>query len=179
MPLSFRPTSIAGVILIGADVLSDERGTFTKCVETSKFGKEGLTLDFAEEYYSFSNAGVLRGMHFQLPPLDHEKFVYCASGRVLDVVLDLRQQSLSFKKCFSVELSAENGLALYIPKGCAHGFFALDDSIMIYKAGTPYSPEHDSGIRWDSFGFEWPVRLPIISKRDSMHLVLDEFWSPF
>jgi len=179
MPLTFSQASIEGVILIRADVFSDERGTFTKCVEASEFRKQGLMLDFVEEYYSFSNAGVLRGMHFQFPPLDHDKFVYCASGRVLDVVLDLRQKSLSYKKYFSVELSAENGLALYIPKGCAHGFLALDDSIMIYKVGTPYSPEHDSGIRWNSFGFEWPVRVPVISKRDSVHLVLDEFRSPF
>jgi len=179
MAMTFSHTSIEGVILIGTKVLNDARGSFTKCFEAAEFQNHGLSVKFAEEYYSFSNAGVLRGMHFQLPPLDHEKVVYCALGRVLDVVLDLRSNSVTYKQCLSVELSSKGGETLYIPKGCAHGFWALEDSIMVYKVGTVYSPEHDTGIRWDSFGFNWPGDQPVLSNRDSMHVRLDDFRSPF
>jgi dTDP-4-dehydrorhamnose 3,5-epimerase len=179
MALIFNQTSIDGVILIGTNVLSDERGSFTKCFEAAEFHDHGLSVKFAEEYFSFSKAGVLRGMHFQLPPLDHEKVVYCALGRVLDVVLDLRPNSATYKQCLSIELSSKGGEGLYIPKGCAHGFWSLEDSIMVYKVGTPYSPEHDTGICWDSFGFNWPGDQPVLSSRDSMHICLEDFRSPF
>ena len=179
MAMIFNQTSIDGVILIGTNVLNDERGSFTKSFEAAEFQQHGLSVKFAEEFYSVSNAGVLRGMHFQLPPLDHEKIVYCALGRVLDVVLDLRSKSATYKQCLSVELSSKGGETLYIPKGCAHGFWSLEDSIMVYKVGTPYSPEHDTGIHWDSFGFDWPGDQPVLSSRDSMQTRLENFRSPF
>lgn len=177
--MKFNSTNIDGVILINTNVLVDSRGSFTKSFEATEFKKNGLSDKFSEEYYSFSRSGVLRGMHFQLPPFEHEKVIYCTLGRVLDVVLDLRLNSATFKQTFSVELSAKGGETLYIPKGCAHGFWALEDSILVYKVGTPYSPEHDTGIHWDSFGFNWPGKQPILSNRDSMHTRLENFRSPF
>jgi dTDP-4-dehydrorhamnose 3,5-epimerase-like enzyme len=94
-------------------------------------------------------------------------------------VLDIRTNSRTYKQSISVELSAKEGETLYIPKGCAHGFWALEDSIMVYKVGTAYSPDHDTGIRWDSFGFNWPSDQPVLSNRDSTHVCLEDFRSPF
>ena len=96
-------------------------------------------------------------MHFQLPPHDHDKLVYCIRGRVMDVLLDLRKSSPTYGRSFGNEISANNHLMLYIPKGVAHGFLSLeDDSVLVYKTTTIHFPSHDAGVRWDSFGYTWP-----------------------
>src|SRR5204863_1808973 len=114
-----------------------------------------------------SAKGVVRGMHFQVPPAAHAKLVYCAHGRVLDVVLDMRRQSPRFGQVFSRELDAAKSELLFIPAGLAHGFLSLeDDSLMVYKTDHVYAAEHDQGIAWDSFGFKWPLdQPPIMSDR--------------
>ena len=112
--MNYQKTSIEGLELIYANVIRDERGTFTKTFEAIEFMKIGLKVDFSEDYFSFSRSGVLRGMHFQLPPLDHEKVVCCSFGRVLDVVLDLRVNSNSYLKTYSIEISSAGGEVLYI-----------------------------------------------------------------
>ena len=177
--MKFYPTKIEGLTLIKANVIKDERGLFTKNFESIEFKKNNLSVEFMEDYYSFSKAGVLRGMHFQLPPFDHHKVVYCTYGNIIDVVLDLRTNSTTYKQVFSIELSAAGGEMLYIPKGCAHGFWTISDSIVNYKVGTPYSPSHDFGVHWNSFDFNWPEDNPIVSSRDSKHIHLDNFRSPF
>jgi len=121
----------------------------------------------------------VRGMHFQLPPHDHVKLVYCPVGAVLDVLVDLRKGS-GMGRVASAELRGDEPSLLVIPKGVAHGFRALrDDSLMVYKTSTEHAPSHDAGIRWDSFGFDWGVALPVLSARDAAHPALADFASPF
>jgi len=157
-------------------IRSDERGIFVKTFNSDIFREKGLETGFAEEYYSVSRKNVLRGMHFQLPPRDLAKLVYCIRGRALDVITDLRKGSPDFGKTASLELSPEKANMVYIPKGFAHGFYALeDDSTMVYKTSAVYSPEHDSGILWNSIAFKWPCDNPLISERDRGFPSLEEF----
>ena len=124
-------------------------------------------MNVKEEFFSTSAAAVLRGMHFQMPPHAHQKIVYCLTGRVLDVVLDLRKSSPTFGKSASFELSARNRHIVHIPEGFAHGFLSQDDSsCLIYKTDAVYSSDCDTGILLSSFGFNWNVMDPIISERD-------------
>jgi dTDP-4-dehydrorhamnose 3,5-epimerase len=151
-----------------------------KTYHASTFANLGFRFQPAEEFYSVSRKNVLRGMHFHMPPYDHEKLVYCISGRVLDVLLDLRLDSATFGRYTSAELSAENRLQYLIPKGIAHGFYTLsENSIMIYKTSTLHVPSHDSGILWNSFGFNWGFETPIVSERDAKLPAMDKFISPF
>ena len=139
-----------------------------------------LRTDWAEEYYSVSVKGVLRGFHFQLPPHDHDKLVYCPSGQVLDVVLDLRTGSPSFGKHCIFDLNGDMANVLYIPKGCAHGFFTRSDqALMMYKVTSVYAPDADAGILWSSAGVTWPDVTPQISARDASFPALSQFCSPF
>ena len=154
--------------------------TFVKTFHAERFTERGLPVDWREEYYSKSVKGVIRGMHFQTPPHDHEKLVYCMQGQVLDVVVDLRKHSPSFGKHVAIQLDAERGHGLLIPKGMAHGFLALTDTVlMAYKVTTVYAPANDAGIRWDSLGVNWGVDQPIVSTRDRAHPPLADFVSPF
>ncbi len=173
-----KPTPIPGCFELQPAVRKDARGAFVKVFHSPEFRKLGLETDFREEYYSVSKKGVLRGLHFQEPPADHEKVVCCPVGEVLDAVLDLRASS-GYGRSFTLELSAEKGNMLYIPRGCAHGFFALSRSVMLYRTGTVHSPEHDAGVLWSSAGIKWPSRKPLISDRDAAFAPLAGFRTPF
>lgn len=158
----------------------DQRGDLVKLFHRHWFEKNEMPFEPREEFYSTSGKDVLRGMHFQVPPADHAKLVTCLSGKVLDVILDLRKDSDSYGQFSSAELSDENRHFLFIPSGFAHGFLSLSEaSVLHYLTGTEHSPEHDRGVRWDSFDFDWPVRNPLISKRDLEHPALADFRSPF
>jgi dTDP-4-dehydrorhamnose 3,5-epimerase len=158
----------------------DERGSFIKWYDETSFAEEKIQTCFKESYFSISDKNVIRGMHFQVPPADHEKLVSVSHGAVMDVVLDIRQDSPTYGQAQSIELTAENHLALYIPKGFAHGFLSLKDhTIMNYLVASSHSPEHDKAIRWDSFGFDWGVTAPVMSQRDKEAIELSQFISPF
>ncbi len=173
-------TDIDGVYIIDSKSFVDERGLFLKTFHAEVFEKNNLAIDFKEEYYSISNKNVIRGMHFQIPPNDLEKLVYCIKGRVLDVMVDLRKKSATYNKYITINLSGSDGQIVYIPKGVAHGFCSLeDDTIMMYKVTNVYAPESDRGILWDSFGLKWPIVKPIVSSRDLSFPSLEEFNSPF
>ena len=170
---------LPGCFLLKPKKLEDQRGCFVKTYHKSLSTELGVNLEICEEFYSISHKNVVRGMHFQLPPYAHEKLVYCTRGAFLDVVLDLRRGD-GYGRVASAPLSGENCHLIYIPKGIAHGFVALlDESLMLYKTSTVHAPESDSGIRWDSFGFDWGVSQPIVSDRDAMHPPLKKFSSPF
>jgi dTDP-4-dehydrorhamnose 3,5-epimerase len=176
----FTPTRIPGCFEIQSTMRFDERGHFVKTMYAPEFQARGLECDFVEEYFSGSHAGVIRGMHFQLPPHDHAKLVYCPSGAVLDVVLDLRVGSPTYQQAIGLELSAENAKMLYIPRGLAHGFQSLrDNTLMFYKVTSGYAPEHDSGVRFDTFGAPWTIDHPITSQRDLDLPQFERFNSPF
>jgi dTDP-4-dehydrorhamnose 3,5-epimerase len=171
---------LPGAWAIQARVIADARGTFAKTFHEPTYEAAGLRTDWREEYHSSSRRGVIRGMHFQSPPADHAKLVFCVLGSVQDVVVDLRKGSPTYGEHRSLELSAANGMGLYIPAGCAHGFVSTSDlSTMYYKVTSVHSPEHDAGIAWDSFGFDWGLREPLISDRDRRHPGLGEFETPF
>jgi dTDP-4-dehydrorhamnose 3,5-epimerase len=173
-------TNIPGCVEIYPDILRDNRGAFVKTFHEGFFTDHGLTTRFAEEYYTCSHRGVLRGLHFQTPPMELVKMVTCVSGRVFDAVVDLRIGSPAYGKYLTFELSAEAGNMLYLPAGLAHGFqVASLEAVLLYKVTAVYSPAHDSGIRWDSAAIPWPEDDRIISKRDSLFSPLSEYKSPF
>jgi dTDP-4-dehydrorhamnose 3,5-epimerase len=171
---------LPGVRLLEPRAHRDERGSFVKTFHADAWREAGLELAMREDYYSVSGRHVLRGMHFQVPPESHTKMVYCVSGRVLDVLLDLRRSSPSFGQCAGREFSAANRWMLLIPPGIAHGFLSLaDEATMVYKTTTVHSPAHDAGIRWDSFGYNWGLSSPLVSPRDASFPGLAEFDTPF
>jgi len=178
--IKIQETNLQGCFELQPKRLEDERGCFIKTFHVPTFKDLGLCTEFNEEYYSVSTKGVIRGMHFQLPPDDHVKLVYCTVGKVLDVVLDIRKGSPTYGKCEHFELNADKANMVYIPKGMAHGFCVLSDSAtMLYKVSTVYSPKCDAGIRWDSIGFDWGQDAPTVSERDSNLQGMSEFDSPF
>lgn len=158
----------------------DERGSFTKTYHKGIYQELGLKTEFAEEYYTISQQGVLRGLHFQIPPQDHTKLVYCVQGKVLDVVVDLRIGSPTFGNFATFHLSGHKAKMILIPPGLAHGFYVQSEqAILMYKVSTVYSAEHDSGVLWNSLGIPWPDTKPILSQRDRLFLPFSEFISPF
>jgi dTDP-4-dehydrorhamnose 3,5-epimerase len=178
--MEIRETTIPGCFEILPHRFSDERGYFVKTLHRDIFIQHGLETEYAEEYYSWSHHGVLRGLHFQLPPSDHVKLVYCVVGEVMDVVVDLRVGSPCYGKFALFDLSAARGNMIYIPRGLAHGFYVNGEhALMMYKVTSTYAAELDTGILWSSVGIPWPDTTPVISPRDGGFLPLAAFDSPF
>lgn len=178
--MRFRQLQLQGCFEIQPYVFDDVRGRFVKTYHLPTFREQGVEAPEAEEYVTTSNVNVLRGLHFQVPPMDHVKVVYCISGRVLDVVLDIRVGSPTYGKHVTTELSGEQANMIYIPRGMAHGFYVLEGpAIMVYRVSKVYSRDHDKGILWNSAGILWPTRSPIISDRDSEFPEFVAFDSPF
>lgn len=179
MQMDVMRLPIPGVYEIQPRIFKDERGLFVKTFQASDFEKVGLDTAFKEEFYSVSKPNVIRGMHFQLPPHAHSKLVYCTEYKVLDVVLDLRKGDF-YGKILTLELDAEKRNMLYIPVGCAHGFLSYDrQATMVYHVTSEYHPECDTGVLWNSFGFDWKCESPVISKRDVSFVRFEQFESPF
>jgi dTDP-4-dehydrorhamnose 3,5-epimerase len=181
-PRSMRITEsvMPGCCLVEFAAFRDHRGLFVKSFRRADFEERGMECDFVESFYTESGEDVLRGMHFQLPPVDHAKLVYCISGSILDMALDLRVGSPTYGECEAFELSAEAHNAVYLPRGIAHGFLVRSaPAVVAYQVTSEHSPAHDTGIRWDSFGAAWPRSSPVISKRDQALMPLEEFQSPF
>lgn len=173
-------SKIDGCFELQTKVFNDIRGKFVKTFHEQEFSSRGLETKFAEEYYSISSKNVIRGLHFQLPPMDHVKLVYCVEGEVLDAVVDLRVGSPTYGQYELFELSATKANSIYIPKGMAHGFCVKSEqAILVYKVSTIYSPECDSGILYSSIDISWPTDAPILSERDDSFPTLKEFESPF
>lgn len=173
-------TVMEGCFEIQPKIFNDERGSFVKTYHEEVFKSNNLCTSFTEEYYSYSTKNVLRGLHFQIPPYDHVKFVACLSGKVYDVIVDLRKKSKTYKQYLGIELCSKKGNMLYIPKGFAHGFYVLsDEAIFLNRTSTIYNSENETGIKWDSCGINWPSTNPIISEKDSKLLKLEDYKSPF
>ncbi|GAB4249664.1 MAG: dTDP-4-dehydrorhamnose 3,5-epimerase [Candidatus Methylacidiphilales bacterium] len=178
--MNFQAQVIPGLVLVEPKVFCDERGVFVKTFHEAIWREAGIHFVVQEEFYSTSRAGVLRGMHFQVPPQAHDKIVTCLHGAVLDVVVDLRVGSPTFGRWQSFDLSEDNRHVLFIPAGLAHGFLARTDGCLVhYKTSTMHSPENDRGIRWDSFGMDWGEAAPLVSPRDAGFPALAHFESPF
>jgi dTDP-4-dehydrorhamnose 3,5-epimerase len=178
--IEFVATRLEGCFEIRPAVVEDKRGFFAKVFHKPLWEDHGLCTEFQEEYLTYSVRGTLRGLHFQLPPMQHAKVVLCAKGDVFDVAVDLRKGSATYGEHAVFHLSGGLSNAVYLPPGFAHGFCVnSDDALLYYKQSSVYSPSHDAGIRWDSAGIAWPISDPILSERDKVFQSLSAFESPF
>jgi dTDP-4-dehydrorhamnose 3,5-epimerase len=165
--VELRPTTIPDCFELIFENRIDERGNFVKTMQSTVFDQMGLESHFTESFYTRSGPNVLRGMHLQLAPADGAKLVYCLEGAILDLALDLRPESPAFGTICTFELSADTPTAAYIPRGVAHGYCVRNaPALVMYYVSSEYNPQCDTGVRWDSFGFDWPVADPLLSPRD-------------
>ena len=172
-------TSISDVVILEPRVFGDERGYFFESFSQREFNEQVAEVTFVQDNESKSSYGVVRGLHYQLPPYTQAKLVRVVEGEVLDVVVDLRKNSATFGKHGAVVLSGENKRQFFIPKGFAHGFAVLSpQAIFQYKCDNYYAPQYESGIQFDdpALGIDWkiPEAEMILSAKDRMHKRLEE-----
>lgn len=174
--MEFSKTNFEKLVILKNFFAADKRGLFIKTFNKDIFKSEGFDFSIAESYYSVSKKNVVRGMHFQLPPNDHHKLVFVPKGKIIDVVVDLRRHSNTYKKIFSTVLSSENKRAILIPKGFAHGFKSMiDNTITMYNVSSNYDKASDSGILYNSINFGWDLKNPIVSERDLSFKTISDF----
>jgi dTDP-4-dehydrorhamnose 3,5-epimerase len=176
-------TGLAGLVVIEPKVFGDERGWFVEMHNAEKFREMGIEPEVDQINHSFSTKGVLRGLHFQAPPNDQSKLVRCLHGRLFDVAVDIRVDSPTYGKWYGLELSAENKKMLFVPRGFAHGFYALEDCELMYLCGhAGYAPDSEGGLRYDAedIGIEWRFDgQPNVNERDRNFSNLTDLESPF
>ena len=169
----FQESKLAGVFEIQIEPNTDERGFFARTWCQKEFSDHGLNANLVQCSISLNRRrGTLRGVHYQAAPFAETKVVRCTSGAIYDVVLDLREESPTYKQWFATVLSDENRCSLYIPEGCAHGFLTLtEESEVLYQMSEFYHPESARGVRWNdpAFGIEWPGKPEVISTRDASY----------
>lgn len=169
--MRFSETEIPGVVLVEAEPHADERGSFQRLHCPRAFADAGHPFTPAQTSLSHNiRARTLRGMHYQPAPHGETKLVRCVRGRLFDVALDLRPGSPTHRRWTATELSADNGRALLIPEGVAHGFLTLEpDTDVLYQISPMFEPGHEAGARWDdpAFGIDWPAAPEVISARDA------------
>ena len=180
--MKISKTFIEDLLVIEPHLFKDERGFFYESYNKTKFDKI-INIVFVQDNESKSYKGVVRGLHFQKPPFDQTKLVRCVSGKILDVAVDLRINSKTYGKFFSVELSSENNNQLFVPKGFAHGFQVLSETAIVnYKVDNFYNPKSDSGIIWNDkdLSIDWNLDLkPILSPKDLKLKSFKNLKSPF
>ena len=179
---SFTPLEIPDVILVRPTRHGDERGFFQEWYRSEAFAPGGIDATFVQDNLARSSSGVLRGLHYQLPPVPQGKLVGVLRGRIFDVAVDLRRGAPSYGRWVGRTLDAEVGEALWVPPGFAHGYAVLSETAdVFYKVTAPYRPELDRGVRWDDpeIGIEWPLRDPVVSGRDREQPLLSEAENPF
>lgn len=183
--MEVKKTDIEGVLIVEPKVWGDDRGYFFESFNARDFAeKTGLNISFVQDNESKSRYGVLRGLHFQLPPYTQSKLVRCVKGRVLDIAVDIRKGSTTYGKWVSCELTEDNHRQFFVPKGMAHGFCVLsEEAVFQYKCDDFYHPEAEGGIAWDdpNIAVQWPISAEDISlsERDKHHPSFKEFISPF
>ena len=178
--MKINKTFIEDLLIIEPQLFKDDRGFFYE-----SYNKNNLDINivFVQDNESKSYKGVIRGLHFQVPPFEQTKLVRCVSGNILDVAVDLRTNSKTYGKSFSIELSSENNRQLFVPKGFAHGFQVLSEiAIVSYKVDNYYNPDSDSGLIWNDkdLSIDWKQDLkPILSEKDLKLISFKELKSPF
>jgi len=169
--MRFHKTSIVGALVVEPERHADARGFFARTFCAAEFRQHGLDPVVEQCNLSFNaRRGTLRGMHSQRKPHEEVKLVRCVRGALHDVIVDLRRESPTYLQHFAVELTAANGLELYVPKGVFHGFITLDDATEVfYQMSTAYAADAATGYRFDdpAFGIRWPVEVEVISSRDA------------
>lgn len=183
MPCKFTRLAIPDVILVEPKLFKDGRGFFAETYKASEFKANGIDVNFVQDNHSSSNAGVLRGLHFQTNPNAQGKLVRVVSGKIFDVAVDIRKGSPTYGQWVSAILSDENNAMLWIPQGFAHGVCVLEDNThMLYKvSGGEYSPPDDRSIIWNDpdIGIAWPINTPEISEKDRLGKRLTEIDNNF
>ncbi len=168
--MRFTETALKGAYVIEIEKREDHRGFFARAWCKKEFEAHSLNTDLVQINVGYSKKrGTLRGMHFQTKPYEECKLVRCTTGAVVDVIIDLRPESPTYKKWIGVELTAENRTMLYVPEGFAHGYQTLvDHTEVVYHTSQLYAPEHATGVRYDdpAFGIVWPLPVEAISDAD-------------
>lgn len=171
-------TGLEGLIIVEFNIFNDDRGFFCERFNEQKFKELGLPSNFVQDNHSRSKVGVVRGLHYQKNP-NQAKLVGCVSGKILDVAVDIRKNSKTFGKYFSIKLSEDNGKMLYIPAGFAHGFSVIGEkeAHVIYKVDGLYNPAGEGGIKFDDkdLNIDWQVQSPIFSNRDLALQTFEEY----
>jgi dTDP-4-dehydrorhamnose 3,5-epimerase/CDP-3, 6-dideoxy-D-glycero-D-glycero-4-hexulose-5-epimerase len=171
---------IIGSKLIKSDLHTDKRGFLYKPYSSDELRSNGIEMKIAEILYSYSKKNVIRGMHFQTPPNEQKKIVHVIKGKIIDVLLDLRINSNTYQKHLSIDLGENDGKSIFIPNGVAHGFRSLEEGTMvIYFLDSVYYQPNESGIRYDSFDYDWNIESPIVSERDKTLIRMNEYRTPF
>jgi dTDP-4-dehydrorhamnose 3,5-epimerase len=175
----FAETKLAGAYILDLERREDERGYFARAFCQREFADHGLKTVIAQANVAFNrDRGTLRGMHFQFPPAAETKLVRCTRGAIVDIIVDLRPESPTYLDHVAVELSEENGRALYVPERFAHGYQVLvDETETSYQVGEFYTPELEGGLRYDDprLGLEWPLPVKEMSEKDRGWLMLEEY----
>ncbi len=182
----FRRTAIAGVMEISAFNADDIRGCFTKDYSREAFEANGISYELAEVFYATNHKGVIRGLHFQREK-QQPKLVRCICGHIWDVIVDLRKESATFKQWQAFDLYGEKHNEILVPKGCAHGYLAIEPSIVSYKCAEKFYGEYDDGIRWNDpdIAVKWPLEKiggsenVIVSAKDAHLQSFEEFVSKY
>lgn len=180
--MDFKPTHIEGLIIINPNVYDDKRGYFFESYNQSTFKINGLKLNFVQDNESFSQKGVLRGLHFQAPPYEQGKLVRVIQGSVLDVAVDIRPNSPTYGQHKSIILSGKNKTQFWIPPGFAHGFLTLEkNTIFCYKCTGPYNKSSEGALLWSDpqLNIDWNIKQPIVSSKDQEAELFEHFKSPF
>lgn len=176
--MNIYSTEIEEVLIVEPDCFGDHRGWFMETYNKEKYEAAGINTVFVQDNHSLSAVkGTLRGLHFQNNPFAQSKLVRCVKGRILDVAVDIRKSSPTYKKWVAVELNEDNKKQLFIPQGFAHGFITLTDNVEVqYKVDNLYSKDHDRGIRYDdpSININWGEIEPILSEKDKNSTYLDD-----
>lgn len=182
MAFEFEPLEIPDVVLVRPTRYTDERGYFQESYRQSAFAEAGIEARFVQDNVARSQAGVLRGLHYQIPPAAQGKLITATQGRIFDVAVDLRVGSPTFGRWVGATLDADVASLLWIPEGFAHGYVALSDVADVhYKVTAEYRPELDRGVLWSdpAIDIEWPVDEPLVSPKDREQPTLDACDNPF
>jgi dTDP-4-dehydrorhamnose 3,5-epimerase len=175
-------TDLPGVLILTPQRFGDARGWFMETWNADRMAEAGLDLAFVQDNHSFSaQKGTLRGLHYQSPPRAQDKLVRCTRGAIRDVAVDIRRGSPTFGRWVRVDLTAENGRQLLVPKGFLHGFLTLaPDTEVQYKCTDTYAPSHDGAVRWDTVGIDWGDEVePVLSAKDAAAPAMADWQSPF
>lgn len=180
--MTFTPTPISGLFIIQPKIFEDERGYFYESFNENNFHNNGIDVHFVQDNQSLSQAGVLRGLHFQKPPFDQGKLVRIIKGAVLDVAVDIRKNSPTYGQHFDIVLNEKNKTMLWIPSGFAHGFLTLENNtIFSYKCTNFYNKEAEDCILWNdsTIGIKWGIDNPVLSEKDKSGKLFKTFDSCF
>lgn len=180
--MKVEPTALPGVMILSPARFGDARGWFSETWNAQRMAAAGLDVDFVQDNHSMSAAvGTLRGLHYQAPPHAQDKLVRCTRGAILDVAVDIRRGAPTYGHWVAVDLTADNGRQLLVPKGFLHGFVTrAPETEVQYKCSDYYAPDCDGSVRWDSLGIDWGLAGdPVLSAKDAGAVAFADFQSPF